>query len=245
MNAPAFNDPFRPAFNRKERSMRRLFTFVGARGGHGTTTIAALAALAAACEQTTVLLSPDPAATAALVGIPLSVGREHTPISETLTLTADPAAAAHATTVVVDGGTLTQPWEPDLDGLRMDERHRYLVLRGPCYVALATALVTPVERLDGIVLLAEPERALRGTDATDVLGIPVVATLPQSSAIARAIDAGLLAARHTRLRPAAQLRPLVCDPFHRVQDDTDLQRPLCGRRGCALSRSRRHIEEVC
>ena len=86
----------------------------------------------------------------------------------------------------------------------------YVVLRGPCYVALST-LLTAGRRFDGVILMIEPGRALSERDVTDVLGIPVVATIPVDPAIARTIDAGLLLSRlhrhNTPFRPLARLTP--------------------------------------
>jgi hypothetical protein len=49
------------------------------------------------------------------------------------------------------------------------------VLRGPCYVALAS-LLARAARPDGIILVAEPKRSLTARDVTDVLDVPVVVT---------------------------------------------------------------------
>ena len=48
--------------------MTRTITFTGARGGHGTTTVAAVVALHAARTAPTVLVSPDTDAACALLG---------------------------------------------------------------------------------------------------------------------------------------------------------------------------------
>jgi hypothetical protein len=81
---------------------------------------------------------------------------------------------------------------------------RYAVLRGPCYVALAT-LVTAEQAFDGIILIAEEGRSLTAGDIHDVVGVPVVATIPHRACIARTIDAGLLVSRLDRLREFDQL----------------------------------------
>ena len=54
-------------------------------------------------------------------------------------------------------------------------------------------------RPDGVVLVAEPGRALRVPDIERTLGVPVVATISHDPAVARAVDAGLLAARLPRV----------------------------------------------
>jgi hypothetical protein len=81
-----------------------------------------------------------------------------------------------------------------------------LVLR-PCYLALRRALAAPV-RPSGVVLVAEAGRSLGRRDVEDVLGVPVVAEVAVEDAVARAVDAGLLARRVPRPLERA-LRPLV------------------------------------
>ncbi len=68
-----------------------------------------------------------------------------------------------------------------------------LVLR-PCYLALRRALAAPI-RPSAVVLVDEPGRALTKRDIEDVLGVPVRAEVGFDPAIARAVDAGLLAGR--------------------------------------------------
>ena len=62
-----------------------------------------------------------------------------------------------------------------------------------CYLALRRALAAPAA--DDVVVVAEPGRALTSTDVASVLGLPVVATIRYEPAVARTIDAGLLASR--------------------------------------------------
>lgn len=71
-----------------------------------------------------------------------------------------------------------------------------MVLR-PCYLALRRAVTAPL-RPSGIVLVREPGRALTRTDVEHVLGVPVTAELDVDPIVARAVDAGLLAARLPR-----------------------------------------------
>ncbi|MEM9034645.1 MAG: hypothetical protein AAGD18_08650 [Actinomycetota bacterium] len=85
---------------------------------------------------------------------------------------------------------------------------RLAVVR-PCYLALRR-LRTADSRCDGVVLVEEPGRALRAGDVEAAAGVPVVARLPWDPAIARAVDAGVLAARPPRvlrrsLAPVAEL----------------------------------------
>ena len=187
--------------------MTRTITFTGARGGHGTTTVAAVVALQAARTAPTVLVSPDTDAACALLG---ASDRHHDhraiDVASGLLLTADRPEEGLDHIVVVDEGTLAAkpPSAPTAT-----EEH-YLVLRGPCYVALATVLAADVDGIEGIVLVSERDRSLRAADVTDVLGIPVIATVALSPQVARAIDAGLLPSRFPRLRDLDDLRAISC-----------------------------------
>lgn len=71
-----------------------------------------------------------------------------------------------------------------------------LVLR-PCYLALRRALEAPI-RPSGLVVVREPNRALSSRDIEDVLGVPIRAEIPYDAAVARCVDAGLLARRIPR-----------------------------------------------
>jgi hypothetical protein len=71
--------------------------------------------------------------------------------------------------------------------------HRWLVTR-PCYLALRAAIAQPF-RPNGLVLIDEPGRAMKRPDIEAALGAPVIASLLCDPAIARAVDAGLLASR--------------------------------------------------
>ena len=71
-----------------------------------------------------------------------------------------------------------------------------LVLR-PCYLALRRAVASAL-RPSGVILVSERDRALTAGDVEDVLGVPVRAVVPCDPAVARAVDAGLLASRVPR-----------------------------------------------
>jgi cellulose biosynthesis protein BcsQ len=66
-----------------------------------------------------------------------------------------------------------------------------LVLR-PCYLALRRALTVPI-RPSGVILVKEAGRTLGRGDVEAVLGVPVRAEVAWDAAIARHVDAGLLA----------------------------------------------------
>ncbi|HEV7524041.1 MAG TPA: hypothetical protein VGP92_03710 [Acidimicrobiia bacterium] len=70
-----------------------------------------------------------------------------------------------------------------------------VVVRG-CYLALRQAVRHPaITEAIGVVLIDEHGRSLGAPDVEDVLGIPVLATIPARTAIARAVDAGVLPTR--------------------------------------------------
>ena len=72
---------------------------------------------------------------------------------------------------------------------------RLLVTR-PCYLALRRAIGVPFVP-DHVVLISEHQRCLTERDVSLALALPVT-SVPYDPAIARAIDAGLLAARLPR-----------------------------------------------
>ena len=102
--------------------------------------------------------------------------------------------AADARAVVVDCGPLDSPAAITLAGRATIS---LLVLR-PCYLALRRAQAAPI-RPSGVVLVSEPGRALGRADVEAVLGVPVRAVVPWDPAVARCVDAGLLARRLPRL----------------------------------------------
>jgi hypothetical protein len=96
--------------------------------------------------------------------------------------------AAERRRVVVDAGAAR---DVPCDLLRV-ATHSLLVTR-PCYLALRAAVRAAI-RPTGVILVEEPGRALRRDDVEASLGVPVVATVLADPAVARAVDAGLLAA---------------------------------------------------
>lgn len=176
--------------------MSTTITFSGAKGGQGTTTVAAAAAVFAGAHRTTTLVTEAVAETATLLGLPRQPAIEPIRVMPTLWLSTEP----------VEG---TEVAVCDTEAAIGQEATRFLVVRGPCYLALARLLDRPGPTPDGIVLLVERGRTLSARDVAEVTGIPVVATVPVSDAVARSIDAGLLLTRLHRLPDLAPLRPLV------------------------------------
>lgn len=91
-------------------------------------------------------------------------------------------------TAVVDAGSHGPPPQP-----LHDAATSVLVIR-PCYLALRRAARLGI-RPDEVVLVDEPGRALRRPDVESVIGVKVKVHLELDPAIARAVDAGLLAGR--------------------------------------------------
>ena len=193
-------------------SARQVTVCASPKGGQGCTTIAAaLAVLAARSSQPTLLLDtrgdaaailgvsdPAPASTVAdaianavepcdrLRVVSVAGDRIDT---EAISAMSELVAAGHR--VLVDTGT-------DHDVLhRFDplSPQRLLVTR-PCYVALRRAIGVPFVP-DHVVLISEHQRCLTERDVSLALALPVT-SVPYDPAIARAIDAGLLAARLPR-----------------------------------------------
>lgn len=200
-----------------------MFLCWSAKGGSGTTVVAAALALVLSRQRPTLLVDLAGDAPAAL-GLPEPAGpglvdwlasttadaaalqRLAVPATDALQLlprgsgSASHAArwrdlaealTAMASTVVLDAGTGAPPAE-----LFAVAPHRLLVTR-PCYLSLRRAVASGLQPT-GIVLLDEPGRALAARDVERSLGAPVVAELAYDPAVARAVDAGLLASRLPR-----------------------------------------------
>jgi hypothetical protein len=193
-------------------SARHITVCASPKGGQGCTTIAAvLAVLAARSDQPTLLLDtrgdaaailgvsdPAPASTFADAIANAVEPCDHLRVvsvagdqidTEVISAISELVAAGHR--VRVDTGT-------DHDVLhRFDplSPQRLLVTR-PCYVALRRAIGVPFVP-DHIVLISEDQRCLTERDVSLALALPVT-SVPYDPAIARAIDAGLLAARLPR-----------------------------------------------
>jgi hypothetical protein len=97
--------------------------------------------------------------------------------------------------VVVDCGV---PVAGDVAATVASAADRSLLVMRPCFLALRRAIAAPM-RPSGVVLVAEPQRALGSGDVEAVLGVPVLAEVPHDPSIARAVDAGLLATRLPRV----------------------------------------------
>jgi hypothetical protein len=194
------------------------------KGGSGTTVVAAAMALALARSAPTALVDlggdqpialgipepegfgladwlsagPDvPAAALDRIAVPAAPGLTLFPRGAPL----GPGTGEGLVSVLADRGTVVADCgviDPDRPSwaVAAQAQQSLLVIR-PCYLALRRALTFPL-RPSGIVLVKEPGRALRREDLEDALGVPVRAEVPWDETVARAVDAGLLAARLPR-----------------------------------------------
>jgi hypothetical protein len=184
----------------------RSISITGARGGHGASTVAATLALYAAGHQPTTLVAPDLESMAALLGVAVpSEGAQDVAVTPTLTLARSVSTASSEFVVIDRGSRPDAPQSPEV-------AERYIVVRGPCYLALRSLVAHPGEPYDGVILMVEAGRSLRAADVAQVLEVPVVAEIGWSAAVARAIDAGILPGRHHQLRDLAALRSLAVTP---------------------------------
>jgi hypothetical protein len=100
--------------------------------------------------------------------------------------------------VVVDAGCLPVP-SPLLTG-----GNRSVLVMRPCYLALRRA-ARSTQRIDCVILLDEPGRALRRRDVEQCVGAPVAVEVMTHPSVARAVDAGLLTSRrHSSLQRFAK-----------------------------------------
>ena len=74
---------------------------------------------------------------------------------------------------------------------------RSVLVTRACFLSMRRALAAPV-RPSHVVLVSEPGRAISRHDIERALGVPVMAVVDVDPAVARAVDAGLLATRLPR-----------------------------------------------
>ena len=90
--------------------------------------------------------------------------------------------------VFVDGGTATP------HDAMVAVADQVLLVTRPCYLSLRRATRSTV-RPTGVILVEEPGASIKSRAVERCLGVPVVARVSVDPAIARAVNAGLLAAR--------------------------------------------------
>lgn len=204
-----------------------LLVFHGAKGGVGTSVVAAGTAVLAAERQPTLLIDlagdqamifglPTPSASLsdwlrADQPHPDSLARLEVRFSPRLSLLGvqmgrclPPADRLRALAQVLANEPRTVV--VDLGRLAqpgvalLQAANRSLLVTRPCYMALQAAMTGPSP--DGVVLVSERGRALGRRDVSLALGVPVEVQLWTDNAVARSVDAGILGNRLPRsLRP--------------------------------------------
>jgi hypothetical protein len=182
-----------------------------AKGGAGTTVVTAALGLVLARRHPAGALLVDLAGDLpAALGLPpeagtagtagaageVAVGRLPLALLASASPAVDPAALRRDPRIVVaDCGRLDAPDAPG--GPLAAAADRSLLVLRPCYLGLRRAMACEV-RPTGVVLVTEAGRAITAPDVEDSLGVPVVAEVLVTDAVARAVDAGLLASRLPR-----------------------------------------------
>jgi Mrp family chromosome partitioning ATPase len=90
--------------------------------------------------------------------------------------------------------------------------HQSILVTRPCHLALRRAAQPGNLRPDGIVVVHEPGRVLTANDVSAAVGAPVVAELPLDPAVARLVDAGLLRGRPARSMHGLAAKVSGADP---------------------------------
>jgi hypothetical protein len=195
-----------------EQENKMIITLSSPKSGNGVTVTAALLALTASISQHTTIVDLAGDQLSAL-GV-TAVG--HRQIEVTAQLTVIDAATdttdeqhrqiteceTQGELVIIDAGRADHPIHDLLDA----DTRRLWVLRC-CYLTLRRA-ASATYRPDEIIMVREPQRALHERDVEQALGVKVTAIIDLDPGIARAVDAGLLAARPPRHASAA-LRHLL------------------------------------
>ena len=132
--------------SQQSRTLNVILT--GARGGQGTSTIAAAIALYAATHVSTQLVAADMSASAVLLGLPEP---SHDQVTITGQFTLASRASGRPAVRIVDAGTTTTSVAGG--GVRL------VVLRGPCYVALRGLVRDGGRRPDGTCFLLSRDAA--------------------------------------------------------------------------------------
>lgn len=202
-----------------------LTAYWAAKGGAGATVLAAAHALVAATHRATVVVDLD-GDLPAVLGVDATdrpgvaewlragpdvptdaLDRLLVPVADDLSLLPRGIGALDEARAAVLGRLLAgSPREVVLDaGTRPGHAARAVVREADRSVLVTRACYLALRRLHGIglaptevVVVREANRALGGDDITAAVGVPVRTTVGVDPGIARAVDAGLLAARLPR-----------------------------------------------
>ena len=175
--------------------MGTVIAFTALGGGSGLTTIVTAAAMITNATQ---VISHDPGEVIAIAGLNHQLGAD-TDIDGIV------GGVRYSTHYQSTSGTtiveIPPPTRPETDpapGLEEGTVDRfYLVTRGPSYTQLRRFQHHAHQRrhYHGLILVQEPDRALRPSDAEAAVSLPIVAVIRTIPAISRVIDSGLFRAR--------------------------------------------------
>jgi hypothetical protein len=166
-----------------------IVTCWSAKGGSGTTVIAAALGVLLARQSETLLvdLHGDMASVLAATEVPVLHNLRLLRVADVDPVIFD---AGEGRSIVIDASGARPGSEPELIA-RCDSS--LLVIRN-CYLAIRRSSAASV-RPSGIVLVREAWRSFDRHDVERAIGVPVVAEVDVGPAIARTTDAGLLASR--------------------------------------------------
>ncbi len=180
-------------------------TFVGAKGGVGTTTVACGVALQAEATSYHVTLVGDQHDICTVLGAVANDSGYPKWLRDQLVVVSPDHLdgylgynAPARTLIIHDAGTLAT----------YDGPAHVLVTRN-CYLALKRSMGAHLRGIQRVFMLSEAGRALSDLDAAEVLGLPV-SSMDTSPELARSIDAGLLMSRVPR-QYASSMRRLLTD----------------------------------
>lgn len=186
--------------------------FATSKGGQGCSTVAAAVALLGARDRKVLLVDWNGLDLCAVLGIsapaddmwPTDVTNNVQYVTAEWFIENDELADVWDL-VIHDFGFVDA--HDDISG--MDLVGEWIWVSRNCYLALAKASVLDAKPT-GFVCVSEPGRALTERDMSRVLSTDCLASIPYDPAVARAIDAGLLAARPPKsLLPLAALVPAL------------------------------------
>lgn len=181
----------------------KITRYYNNRGGHGVSTVAAIAALNLARNDRRVLIAEigEYPSVDAILGIPAVYEKQVVSVVPNVDLVwvrnnADLVSVklSDYDEIVVDGGN------------HLGDAPNVLVTKA-CYLSLRQA--AKEDKPQAVILAGEDNRALSARDIEHVLGARVVAVIPRDAHVARAIDAGLLTSRAFSLEALAELRDFV------------------------------------
>lgn len=161
-------------------------SFYSHKGGTGVSTVAAIVSLLASRERREMLVTDDIGTTAAIMGVSLPNGQTSFKPNDNLTVIqreSVPACFAKSDDILLIS-----------DGLVLASHGERVLVTRPCYLALRQETASKVIPTK-VVVIAEPGRALGAQDVLGTVGGDHAVTIPLDPAIARAVDAGLLASR--------------------------------------------------